>query len=201
MIVAIYTHRLLLAESLRGDIETVRSARAIPADARIALLDPGNPVEDVFTLARRLARRKPSTAVIFIAEAAPIGWVLRAIECGAVGYLGKCADSEAVTAAIRAVRAGQRFFSPCAARVVSDVAAGSRLLSRREREVMGCVCEGFSTKEIARDLGVAPKTIETIRASLLRKTRSRSATALVRYSFDHHYVDARTPNEPPLPAL
>ena len=210
--VAVLSHRLLLGEALRlwlketglvSRVHLVTTGRELLATAgriRIAFLDPGHPSEDVFGAARRLRRRKGAPALIFVADAAPVGWIRRALDVGASAYLGRCADVRAVTDAVRAVLCGQNYFTPCAARVVSQIASGSAdvpALTAREIEVLQLICDGYSSKEIARKLGLAPKTIDSFRAALLEKTRARSSTRLVRFACDHRYVDPSPPTGAP----
>lgn len=209
--VAVFTHRLLLAEAMRLWLEEsglvsrvllVRDGRELTAAARrvrIAFIDPGNPAENVFETARRLHRMKNGPALIFVADSAPPGWIHRALAVDAAGYLGKCADVRAILDAVRAVLAGQRYLTPCAASVVSQIAAGTTkhpALTDREIEVLRLICDGCSSKEIARKLGLSPKTIDSFRATLLEKTRARSSTRLVRFACDHRYVDPVVPDEP-----
>jgi DNA-binding NarL/FixJ family response regulator len=212
-VVAVFSHRLLLAEAmsiwLDGDpavsaVRQVRVGRDLLALARrgvidMAFLDPGNPSERVFDLAARLRRLKRRLGILFLAGAAPIGWICRALKVDADGFLGKCADVEAVRSAVRAVRGGQKYFTPCAARVMSQIAARSPeipSLTAREIEVMQLLAEGNSSKEIARRLGLSSKTVESVRAALLEKTRTRSSTRLVRDACDQRYVDPEPLGEP-----
>lgn len=209
--VAVFSHRLLLGEAMSlwlkdtglvSQVRLVADGRELIASARrvrIAFLDPGHPSENVFEVARRLRRMKHGPSLIFVAEAAPVGWIRRALDVDAAGYLGKCTDVRMIGDAVRAVLAGQHYFSPCAARVVAQIASGSAdvpALTGREIEVLQLICDGFSSKEIARKLGLSPKTIESFRAALLEKTRARSSTRLVRFACDHRYVDPKPPEEP-----
>jgi len=63
--------------------------------------------------------------------------------------------------------------------VPAEVAQAFRQLTPREREVLSCLCEGLSTKQIARRLSISPKTVEYHRANLLKKTGLQSTTRLV----------------------
>jgi len=158
------------------------------------LLDPGNPDEDAFGLADRLAKMPRRPPVIILADAEPMGWVQRAIHARVAGYLGHSSTVADVLRAIRAGRKGQRFFTPCAAGDIADMAAGgngSRLLSRREMAVLREMCEGWTTKEIAHSMGLQPKTVDSIRARLMEKTKTARSTALVRYACEQRFVDLR----------
>lgn len=205
--VLLFTHREVLGELLEEKLGRLPgwSCRRVSSGqdafnisrtgaADVLLLDPGNPFEDVFTLAERLMRLRRAPAVILFAEAAPAGWVQRAIQARVAGYLGHCATVGDVVRAVRASRKGERFFSPSAGRDLADMAAGkerSRLLSHREMAVLREMCEGWTTKEIAQSMGLQPKTVDSIRARLMEKTGTQRSTALVRYACEQRFVDLR----------
>jgi DNA-binding NarL/FixJ family response regulator len=162
--------------------------------ADVLLLDPGHPTEDVFGLADRLSRLRKAPAVIILADAAPAGWVQRAVLARVAGYVGHCGTVADIVRAVRASRKGDRFFTPCAAGDIADMAAGgerSRLLSRREMAVLREMCEGWTTKEIAQSMGLQPKTVDSIRARLMEKTGTQRSTALVRFACEQRFVDLR----------
>ncbi|MBI2931362.1 MAG: response regulator transcription factor [Planctomycetes bacterium] len=217
--VLISTHHVVLGELLeealkiRPQIDSVRrvqTARQVLAASRerrpdVVLLDPSHPIEPMFDLARTLGRLRPPVPVIFMGETAAMGWIYRALDVGASGFLARCARTDDYLRAIQAVCEGQRYFSPSAATVVSKLAAGGELpiFSTREMDVLRLICEGSSTKEIGRDLGLEPKTVDSIRARLMTKTGTKNAASLVRYACDERFVDLRPRSEARLepPAL
>ena len=100
-----------------------------------------------------------------------------------------------VIAAVRAVVRGDSYFSPPIARLIAqelrgNARAGSSFfeLSTREREVLQLIAEGFSAKEIAADLHVSIKTVESHRSNLMRKLGARKATDLVRHAVRRGFV-------------
>ena len=121
-----------------------------------------------------------------------IEYVVPAVAAGASGYLLKDTAAAELLAAVRALHRGQAYLAPQAA---SAVAAAVRTpaaandpygaLTPREREVFHLVAEGKTIKEIARLLGVTPKTAENHRSRLLAKLDLRNAAELVRYAARH----------------
>ncbi len=113
------------------------------------------------------------------------------LRAGASGYLVKsCALAELVTA-VRTIHAGKTYLSPEIAGVVVDgfvqsLPAGDGLgrgvLSDRECEVLQLVAEGQSTKEIAADLNITPKTVDTHRQHIMDKLGIRSIAELTKYA-------------------
>ncbi|MBI3096721.1 MAG: response regulator transcription factor [Planctomycetes bacterium] len=211
--ILICTHRvvfghLLLDALQRGAryrrVQLVHDAReAVRVAGRgavdVVLLEPGNPGFDVFRDAARIQRRHPGVRVVFIADSSPIGWVARAVRMRASGYLGKCATLDDIRRAIDTALSGQRFFTPCASRVVGDLAADAGDvpdLTDRESVVLRGICDGRSSKEIARSLGLEVKTVDSIRARIMEKTGTARATSLVRYACSERLVDIASRFEP-----
>lgn len=211
--ILICTHRVVLGHLLRDALSRGRTYRrvdttpsmleAVRLCARrpydVLLLEPGDPGVDVFREAARLQRRSPNLRVIFLAESSPVGWVARAVRMRASGFLGKCATLADIRRAIDTALSGQRFFTPCASRVVGDLAADAvevPALTDREAEVLRGICEGKSSKEIARSLGLEVKTVDSIRARVMEKTGTTRATALVRYACTERFVDFSPRYEP-----
>jgi len=204
--VLVFTHRPIWGELLCGYLESSEGLRPAlratdeaeawahlksrPVD--VALLDPEHPAADVFSFARRLARRRLPCRSIFICSTITEGWVLGAIEAGASGLLASCASASDLGRAIRAVRKGQRYFGPGVATLVSELASAKSkvpFLSGRERRVLRLICLGQTTKEIALALSLAPKTVDDIRYGMMAKTRTSRATQLVRYACAERLVD------------
>jgi DNA-binding NarL/FixJ family response regulator len=96
--------------------------------------------------------------------------------------------------AVRAVHGGEAFFSPLIARQLSATLAGKPadeggkatldLLTARERDVLVRIAEGRTNKEIAAELGISPRTVETHRLSLTRKLDIRSVAGLTRFALE-----------------
>ena len=173
----------------RQALEMVRTGRG-----DVVLLDPDHSSENMFQLARRISRIQERDCVLFMADSISEGWISRALEVHAAGFLGKSDSLSDYGRAIRSVLEGYCYFTPGAARVLSEVAGRTTrvpLLTDREREVLQMVCEGFVAKEIARKLELETKTVEEIRLNLMRKTRTTKATGLVRYACQERLVDLK----------
>jgi DNA-binding NarL/FixJ family response regulator len=117
-------------------------------------------------------------------------YALRAFSSGAVGYLPKSAASSELEVAIERVMHGERYFSPSIEPIVSQKPskgghAGLTTpveLTPRQREVLTLVTQGYSTKDIARTLGISVKTVETHRAQLMERLGIHDVAGLVRYA-------------------
>ena len=119
-------------------------------------------------------------------------YVLAAVRGGAHGYLLKDTGPAELRAAIRAVQAGDGYFSPAVAGRLSAAVRGEtaaqaphqRLerLTPREREVLALVAAGNTNKAIAARLGISPRTVESHRESLMKKLSLRSVADLTRFA-------------------
>lgn len=180
-----------------GDASNRRDAESGIADTRpdVALIDltmPGGGIEAVASVSRGI----PPTRVLVLTVHEEPGYVRAAVAAGALGYVVKTAIDTELLAAIRAVAQGRTFVDvslrphfvqeglhapkPSA----PHGAAALRILTGRERQVLGLVAEGFTNREVARDLGLSVKSVETYRARLMDKLGLCSRAELVRYALD-----------------
>ncbi len=152
----------------------------------LASLDPGCVVTDVrmpevdgLELQVRLAAARPDLPVIVMTGHGDVPMAVRAMRAGAQDFIEKPFANEALLAAVEnALCRAQRRRSEQAA--VEEIAERMRLLTPREREVMLLMAEGRTSKELARTLGLSPRTVELHRAMVLGKMQASSIAALVR---------------------
>jgi DNA-binding NarL/FixJ family response regulator len=125
--------------------------------------------------------------------------VLRTVRAGARGYVTKSIDGAALSDAVRRVADGDAVFSPRLAgfvldafgAVAGDVAVADDELDRltaREREVMRLIARGYAYKEVARELVLSVKTVETHVSAVLRKLQLSSRHELARWAADRRLL-------------
>lgn len=140
---------------------------------------------------RRLSSLAPQVRVLILTMHEDEGCLAEAIRAGAGGYVLKDTGPEDLLTAIRRVHAGEPFVTDRRTRVLLDRAQrgatlGSRPfprgLSRREREVLSCLVEGMTSKEIALRLKLSARTVECHRARLKSRLGLRSSADLVKYA-------------------
>lgn len=145
-------------------------------------------------VARQLTESGSHTRVIVLTMHANDAYLQEALRGGAAGYVLKDSSDTELVDAVRSVAAGRRYLSAALAeRAIDDYAerakqgAGAQheALSAREREILQLVAEGHPSSEIGARLHVSPRTVETHRASLMRKLGLRTRTDLLRYAFRH----------------
>ncbi|MBI2868815.1 MAG: response regulator transcription factor [Chloroflexi bacterium] len=153
-------------------------------------------------LTEQALRDCPKTGVVILSMYSNDGYVDRALKAGARAYILKGSSSEELVKAIREAAAGRRYVSaPLSIKGLEDYAQkfqGSTdaydALTRREREVLYLVAQGRTSTEIAEHFGISPRTIESHRASMMRKLRLANQTELFRFALSRGIV-TREPDE------
>ena len=174
-----------------GEVANGREALAAlekePAD--VLVLDLTMPDLDGFEVLARARDLRPKLRILVLTMHANAEYVSRAVREGADGYLLKDSAVQDLVAAIEAVMAGRAYYSPPVqrelGRLVREGAAFAHpldSLSEREREVLRLVARGLATKEIAAELEISPRTVDTHRANLMRKLGLRSVALLTQFA-------------------
>jgi DNA-binding NarL/FixJ family response regulator len=155
-----------------GDgIEAVAEAARLAPD--VVLMDLEMPRLDGVEAMQRIRAARTDTRVIVLTSFGDDDKLLPAVRAGAAGYLLMSAPPQEVVRAIRAAHAGDAVIDPKAASRLLDALARSpsvtESLTPREREVLTCLCRGMPNKQIARELGLAEKTVKTHVGHILAK--------------------------------
>jgi len=173
-----------LIESMGMRVETYDSAQAFldayyPGRAGCLLLDVRMPGMSGLELQAYLAKREHRIPVIIITGHGDVAMAVKAMKNGAVDFIEKPFDDEALVVSIRnALQHDEKQRALRSQR--ADIAARMVELTPREHEVMTMVTDGRSNKEIATSLGVSAKTVEVHRARVMDKMRADSLAELVR---------------------
>jgi DNA-binding NarL/FixJ family response regulator len=124
-------------------------------------------------------------------------YVMESVRAGAHGYLLKDTAATELRSAIRAVCRGESYFSPPVASRLTAALRGDHAhqhvgleqLTGREREVLAGIARGRTNKEIAVELGISHRTVETHRESLMRKLQIRTVAELTRFAIQAGVVE------------
>jgi DNA-binding NarL/FixJ family response regulator len=164
----------------------------------VVLLDVHLPGGDGREVLKQCAHRVPDTRFLALSVSDAAEDVIATIRAGARGYVTKSIGGPELTAAILRVADGDAVFSPRLAGFVLDAFAGSSdvpvvdeeldRLSPREREVMRLIARGYTYKEVAKELFLSVKTVETHVSSVLRKLQLSNRNELARWASDRRLL-------------
>jgi DNA-binding NarL/FixJ family response regulator len=167
--------------------------KAIKLKPDVAILDIGMPELDGFEATRQILKAVPDTKILVLTMHESDQMVRRALEAGARGYLLKSDLTECLAKAVKAVADGKRFLTPKVSEIVLDgflktssehqqpERRGTRITTR-ELEIVRLLAEGKSNKEIATQLGITVRTVETHRAKIMLKLGLHSLADLIHYA-------------------
>ncbi len=185
---------------LLGEAEDVDSAVSVVLATRpdVVLLDVHLPGGGGVEVLRRVHEKNPEQRFLALSVSDAAEDVIGVIRGGARGYVTKSISGPELIDAIRRVAEGDAVFSPRLAGFVLDAFSGAidiaavdedlDRLSTREREVMRLIARGYAYKEVAKELFISVKTVETHVSSVLRKLQLSNRHQLTRWATDRRLV-------------
>ncbi|HKR55841.1 MAG TPA: response regulator transcription factor, partial [Gemmatimonadales bacterium] len=159
----------VVAEAGTGE-EAVASALRVTPD--VALLDLEMPVKDGFWAAEQLREKLPACRVLILTVFGRPGYLRRAVDLGAAGFVLKDAPPAELFAAVRRVAAGERVIDPKLA--LSALAEGTSPLTPRERDVLALSVRGASVEDMARSLHLTNGTVRSYLSIAIQKLNSKN---------------------------
>ena len=171
--------------------------QAVAGDVDLVILDVSMPRLTGLQAARELSRRAPDLRVLILTMHDNEQYFFEALRSGASGYVLKSVADRDLVEACRATMRGEPFLYPAAVNALirhhleREPGSGGADddLSPRETEVVKLVAEGYSNKEIAATLHIAPKTVERHRSNILEKLGTRDRVALTRYAIRRGLIE------------
>jgi len=162
--------------------QAVIKARALQPD--VILLDAVMPRKSGFDALPELAKVAPHARVIMLTAQTSPSAIRQGLTSGALGYVAKHASDRDLLDAIRRVANGSRYVDPELGGdlVVSDAQALTEEISQRERDVLYLLALGYTNQEIAAQLFISVRTVETHRAHIMRKLGLETRAELVLYA-------------------
>ena len=174
---------LLVVGQAADGAEAVRLVAKLQPD--VLVIDLAMPGVDGLEAIRRVKGQAPHTAVLALTAHEDDAYVLAALEAGVNGYLTKAARGREVVDAVRAVAGGGSVFSPSVASRVYRRALGhesgpeQERLTDREQAVLAAAARGLSNKQIAAELAISPRTVQTHLTRVFGKLGVSSRTEAV----------------------
>ena len=157
---------------------------------QIVLTDIAMPALNGLEVTRHLSKTLPKVRIIILSMYSDEGHVYQALRAGAAGYLLKVAATEELRLAIQAVARGETYLSPQLSKpmimkYIGRPNAGASALERlspRQAQVLELIAEGKTTKQVALELNISVKTVETHRMQLMDRLDIHDIAGLVRYA-------------------
>jgi two-component system response regulator DesR len=173
----------VVAQVGRGD-EVV--AAALTHEPDVALLDVEMPGLDGLAAAAALTHEVPGCRVLILTTFGRAGYLRRAMESGALGFLVKDAPAEQLADAVRRVAAGERVVDPALA--AATLAGGASPLTGRERDVLVAARDGATVADIAGRLFLSEGTVRNYLSAAIAKTGVRNRAEAVRVADDRGWL-------------
>jgi DNA-binding NarL/FixJ family response regulator len=163
----------------------------------VVVVDVHMPLGGGERVIRSVLARHPDVRFLALSVSDAPSDVIAVIRAGARGYVTKTISGPELTDAVQRVADGDAVFSPQLAGFVLDAFASSPAgatdpdldqLTAREREVLRHIARGYTYKEIARELGISVKTVETHVSSVLRKLQLSNRHELTRWAAERRII-------------
>lgn len=193
--------RLLLQSSAQYEItyEASHGKDAVDAVAErrpdVILLDIRMPHMDGLAALPLLLQNSPQSRVVMLTMHDQSEYVRAAFQAGAAGYVTKQSGTDSLLAAVTTVLRGEVYVSPGCQQWVAgqDTEPPTRqLLTARQREILTLIADGSTSKQIASQLGISVKTVESHRTAMMRSLDIHNLAGLVRYAVRVGLVAAGT---------
>jgi len=180
----------VVGEAADGEEALAKAPELAP---NVILMDLSMPHgKDGLSTTAELKKLMPDTAVLILTMHDDEEYLFRAIHAGASGYILKSAPHEELLSAIQHIASGNAYLHPSATkRLMSDYldkfkngehAGTYESLTEREREILAKVAQGYSNKEIAEQLIISVKTVETHKSNLMEKLDLKTRPDLVKFA-------------------
>ncbi len=191
MLLNAQTDLVVVGEATNGN-EALNAVREHSPE--LLLLDISMPQSDGLQVLQQIRRTHPHVRVLVLTMHEEEGYLKRALEAGAAGYCPKSAADAELISAIRAVMRGNVYIHPSHTKILLDkmlptsAPSAAADLSERESAVLKLVALGHTNQEIAEQLALSVKTVESYRARGMEKLGLSSRAALVRYAIQEGWM-------------
>lgn len=185
-------HFEVIAEAADGEAALAAIERFRP---RLAILDVDMPKRSGIEVAEAVRDRKLGTTLVLLTMYAEPDLLQHALAVGIRGYVLKDNAVGDIVACVNLVAEGRTYVSPTASHLLFAPRSGSPVdaaappgldtLTPAEREVVRRIARSLTTKEIASELGISPKTVENHRSHICAKLGLTGTNALVRFALEH----------------
>jgi DNA-binding NarL/FixJ family response regulator len=154
----------------------------------VLLLDINLPDKSGIDLCKEIKARYPTIHIIGLSSFNQLSFIEKMMSNGASGYVLKNATQEELIDAIESVMTGRKFLSAEVSAIVKKADTKTPLVTRREKEVLSLIADGFTNNEIADKLFISTTTVDTHRQSLLAKFEVKNTATLIRVAIQLQFI-------------
>jgi DNA-binding NarL/FixJ family response regulator len=200
-------HRIV-AEGLRSLLEPEFELIGIVEDGRalvdaseklrpdVIIVDISMPLLNGIEAVRQIKKENKDIKVIFLTMHPDVTYAVSAMEAGAQGYVLKHSAPSELTTAVRKALRGKIYITPLIENEImssqhmgsAERREGSSHLTKRQREVLQLLAEGYLAKEIASRLNISTRTVEYHKYQMMNDLGLKTTAELIRYAVRHHIV-------------
>lgn len=164
----------------------------------VVLMDISMPEMDGIDASEQALKKCPGIKIIALSSYGDDLYYYKMVKAGVMGFVQKKSGKDELEKAINTVMNGENYFPPQLLQKIiiklgqsgPDSLANPELtLSRREKEVLKLICQGYNNNEISEMLFISPKTVDNHRTNLLSKTSSRNSANLVMFAIKHNLIE------------
>ena len=167
----------------------------------LVIMDIKMPEKNGIEATEEIVKRYPDVKVLAISMYDEQRYIVKMLQAGALGYVLKNTGKQELMTAIRTVMDGESYFSQEVSSImmsqfmtrkatgVLEVSKEDINLTKRENEIIRLIAEELTNSQIADQLGISPRTVDTHRRNLLQKLDVKNTAGLVKYAIQHHILD------------
>ncbi|HEX9614673.1 MAG TPA: response regulator transcription factor [Bacteroidota bacterium] len=187
----------IVGESGDGE-ETVQKVQELKPD--VVIIDISMPKLSGIEATAQIRSKFPAVKILVLTMHENAEYVYQIFKSGASGYLLKNAGRDEITAAIYAVTKGEKYFGPRVSELMisgymekadkRSAASEADLLTKREKEILKYIAQGKNNQQIAEQLFISPRTVDTHRTNIMQKLDIHDAGNLVKYALENGYGES-----------
>lgn len=147
--------------------------------------------KNIHQLMEKLHSYNPKPAVVVISNSSDLMYLNQSLKAGVNGYVTKNISSKKLIETLEAVHKGEQIFSKSVSKLIvgkyADLAkktGGSKKITKREKEILALIVDGYTSSQIAKLLYISPRTVETHRSNLMQKLDIKNTAGLVRFAME-----------------
>ncbi|WP_162046208.1 response regulator transcription factor [Vibrio taketomensis] len=172
-------------------VEAVEVVKSLQPD--VVLMDVSMPLMNGIDATRIIKEECPHVKVLMLTMHDNREYIMKVMQCGAVGYMLKEISAEKMVQAIKTVEQGSTYFCESVTQTLfsqGEISTANRPnpLSRREESVLKLVAQGYSSKKIAAMLDISYRTVETHRQNIKHKLEMSSTAELAKYAVERGMI-------------